>query len=81
MTPSLKFMNVPRIMGDKRAKISELFIVQYIFLSVTLFSRRQAHECKDIHNYRITLEHMSEIVLQVPDDALLVQQGRNKPMF
>jgi predicted HTH domain antitoxin len=28
-------------------------------------------ECKDIHNYHITLKHMSEIVLQVPDDALL----------
>ena len=42
-----------------------------IFLSVTLFLARRAHECKNIHNYRITLEHMSEIVLQVPDDALL----------
>ena len=30
-----------------------------------------AHECKDIQIYHITLQHMSEIVLQVPDDALL----------
>jgi predicted HTH domain antitoxin len=35
-----------------------------LFLSVTLFLARRAHECKDIHNYCITLEHMSEIVLQ-----------------
>jgi len=57
--------------GRLAVKIRELFIVQYIFLSVTLFSRRRAYECKDIHDYRITLEHMSEIVLQVLDDALL----------
>jgi len=58
-------------MEDKHAKIHELFVVPYIFLSVTLFLARRAHECKDIHDYCITLEHMSEIVLQVPDDALL----------
>ena len=32
---------------------------------------RQAHRCKDILTINITLEYMSEIVLQVPDDALL----------
>ncbi len=32
---------------------------------------RREHRCKDILNISITLEHMSEIVLQVPDDALL----------
>lgn len=42
----------------------------WFFLCSTPFLA-DVDECKDIHNYRITLKHMSEIVLQVPDDALL----------
>ena len=67
----LRFMKCHRIMGDKRAKICELFIAQYIFLSVTLFLANGHMNAKIYITTTITLEHMSEIVLQVPDDALL----------